>query len=244
MTDNRSWILICFGFRLLTPFTPFTPPGAFTMQRPLSRRLIRFANFAFLFAAVLAISSHAGVLQLFGNIVEYIAPDRLAATADRPARHGRRPAVGRHRALRRQGHVGLQRRSKTGRSRTAAPSPPSTTSRPSRPSATARSTSNGPTPEKVEGSGQGRGNSGVFMMGQYEIQVLDSYDNDTYYDGQCRRGLQAAPAHGQRLPQAGRVADLRHHLECPQVRPAGQAPQTGLRDRAAQRRAWCRTTSS
>jgi hypothetical protein len=41
------------------------------------------------------------------------------------------------------------------------------------------------TPEKVEGSGQGRGNSGVYMMNQYEIQILDSYDNKTYFDGQC-----------------------------------------------------------
>lgn len=40
-------------------------------------------------------------------------------------------------------------------------------------------------PEKVEGSGQGRGNSGVYLMGHYEIQVLDSYENPTYYDGQC-----------------------------------------------------------
>jgi len=41
------------------------------------------------------------------------------------------------------------------------------------------------TPEKVEGSGQGRGNSGVYFMGRYEVQILDSYDNTTYYDGQC-----------------------------------------------------------
>lgn len=40
------------------------------------------------------------------------------------------------------------------------------------------------TPEKVEGSGQGRGNSGVFF-GPYEVQVLDSYENETYFDGQC-----------------------------------------------------------
>jgi hypothetical protein len=38
-------------------------------------------------------------------------------------------------------------------------------------------------PEKVSGSGQGRGNSGVFMLGSYEIQVLDSYQNETYADG-------------------------------------------------------------
>lgn len=41
------------------------------------------------------------------------------------------------------------------------------------------------TPEKVEGNSQGRGNSGVFIFGKYEVQVLDSYDNPTYPDGQC-----------------------------------------------------------
>ncbi len=38
-------------------------------------------------------------------------------------------------------------------------------------------------PLQVEGDSQGRGNSGVFMMGIYEIQVLDCYDNPTYADG-------------------------------------------------------------
>ncbi len=41
------------------------------------------------------------------------------------------------------------------------------------------------TPKKVEGSGQGRGNSGIFLMGLYEVQILDSYGNKTYYDGQA-----------------------------------------------------------
>jgi hypothetical protein len=42
------------------------------------------------------------------------------------------------------------------------------------------------TPEKVMGSSQGRGNSGVFLMeDMYEVQVLDSYNNKTYADGQC-----------------------------------------------------------
>ena len=40
-------------------------------------------------------------------------------------------------------------------------------------------------PIKVEGDGQGRGNSGVFLMNTYEIQVLDSYNNITYADGQA-----------------------------------------------------------
>lgn len=41
------------------------------------------------------------------------------------------------------------------------------------------------TPAEVKGSGQGRGNSGVYMMGKYEVQILDSFENKTYFDGQC-----------------------------------------------------------
>ena len=41
------------------------------------------------------------------------------------------------------------------------------------------------TPGVAKGEGQERGNSGVFLMGIYELQVLDSYQNDTYPDGQA-----------------------------------------------------------
>lgn len=41
------------------------------------------------------------------------------------------------------------------------------------------------TPTPPQGEGQDRGNSGVFLMGMYEVQVLDSYQNDTYPDGQA-----------------------------------------------------------
>jgi hypothetical protein len=41
------------------------------------------------------------------------------------------------------------------------------------------------TPAEVKGNGQGRGNSGILFNGNYEVQVLDSYDNPTYPDGQA-----------------------------------------------------------
>ncbi len=41
------------------------------------------------------------------------------------------------------------------------------------------------TPAVVKGNGQGRGNSGIFLMSRYELQVLDSYNNPTYSNGQA-----------------------------------------------------------
>jgi hypothetical protein len=49
-------------------------------------------------------------------------------------------------------------------------------------------------PATVVSSSQGRGNSGVFFMGRYEVQVLDSYENVSYADGQ------AAALYGQFPP--------------------------------------------
>lgn len=50
------------------------------------------------------------------------------------------------------------------------------------------------TPSPAVGEGQDRGNSGVFLMGLYEVQVLDSYQAQTYPDGQ------AAALYGQYPP--------------------------------------------
>ncbi len=51
-------------------------------------------------------------------------------------------------------------------------------------------------PTRVEGDSQGRGNSGVFLMGLVEIQVLDNYMNPTYADGM------AGAIYGQNPPLA------------------------------------------
>ncbi len=40
-------------------------------------------------------------------------------------------------------------------------------------------------PATVEGEGQGRGNSGIFLQERYELQVLDSYESQTYSNGQA-----------------------------------------------------------
>jgi hypothetical protein len=50
------------------------------------------------------------------------------------------------------------------------------------------------TPATVKGAGQSRGNSGIYLMGLYEIQVLDSYKNPTYSNGQ------AAAVYKQHIP--------------------------------------------
>ncbi|THD69101.1 DUF1080 domain-containing protein [Robertkochia marina] len=40
-------------------------------------------------------------------------------------------------------------------------------------------------PESPRADGQNRGNSGIFLQSLYEVQVLDSYDNPTYVNGQA-----------------------------------------------------------
>ncbi len=54
-------------------------------------------------------------------------------------------------------------------------------------------------PKGIEGTSQGRGNSGIKLMERYEVQILDSYNNRTYADGQ------AASIYGQYPPLVNAV---------------------------------------
>jgi len=77
-------------------------------------------------------------------------------------------------------------------------------------------------PVKVEGVGQGRGNSGVFLMGNYEIQVLDSFETDpskdpnpnpNYADGQASAVYAENPplVNASRKPGAWQTYDIIFH---------------------------------
>lgn len=65
-------------------------------------------------------------------------------------------------------------------------------------------------PEEVKGNGQGRGNSGFYLMGRYEIQVLDSYNNPTYFDGQAASVYKQQPptVNASRKPGEWQTMDI------------------------------------
>ncbi len=154
------------------------------MQRCLSRRLTRIANCSLVLAAMVAISGHAGIFELFAKVVEYVAPIVWpkppiiqAGTAGGPPSDATELFDGKDMSAFKGGEDwkvrdgyftankhDIETRQAFGDCQVHI---------------------EWATPTKVAGHGQGRGNSGVFMMGLYEIQVLDSYDNDTYYDGQA-----------------------------------------------------------
>ncbi|MEM9236335.1 MAG: DUF1080 domain-containing protein [Verrucomicrobiota bacterium] len=68
-------------------------------------------------------------------------------------------------------------------------------------------------PSEVKGEGQGRGNSGVFLMGKYEVQVLDSFENQTYADGQAGAlyGRQKPLVNAARKPGEWQSYDIIFH---------------------------------
>ncbi|MBN2288066.1 MAG: DUF1080 domain-containing protein [Candidatus Glassbacteria bacterium] len=66
------------------------------------------------------------------------------------------------------------------------------------------------TPSPPRGEGQDRGNSGVYIQRNYEVQILDSYDSKTYVDGMCGAIYKISPplVNACRPPGAWQVYDI------------------------------------
>ncbi len=82
-------------------------------------------------------------------------------------------------------------------------------------------------PDSVAGESQSRGNSGIFLQNRYEVQVLDSYENPTYVNGQ------AASLYKQHIPLVNamksplewQVYDIIYHA--PEFNEAGEKIKSG-----------------
>ena len=78
------------------------------------------------------------------------------------------------------------------------------------------------TPADVQGSSQGRGNSGVMINGMYEVQILDSYETPTYADGQAGAlyGQQPPLVNASKPPGQWQTYEI--IFESPRWNPAGE----------------------
>lgn len=65
-------------------------------------------------------------------------------------------------------------------------------------------------PAKITGQSQARGNSGIFLQGIYEVQVLDNYNNRTYSNGQAGSIYKQSPPlkNAMRAPGDWNVYDI------------------------------------
>ena len=79
------------------------------------------------------------------------------------------------------------------------------------------------TPKEVKGHGQERGNSGVYLQGRYEIQVRDSFENKTYFNGQAGAFYEhnAPLVNASRKPGEWQTYDIIYHP--PRVAADGKA---------------------
>ncbi|MDR2119966.1 MAG: DUF1080 domain-containing protein [Tannerella sp.] len=65
-------------------------------------------------------------------------------------------------------------------------------------------------PENISGKSQSRGNSGVYLQGMYEVQVLDNYQSETYVNGQAGSIYKQSPplVNAMRKPGEWNVYDI------------------------------------
>jgi hypothetical protein len=82
-------------------------------------------------------------------------------------------------------------------------------------------------PKKIEGEGQGRGNSGIYLQGLYEIQVLDSYENATYPDGQAAALYKQSPPLVNACRKPGEWQSFDIIFQAPRFDDAGRLKRPG-----------------
>jgi len=84
------------------------------------------------------------------------------------------------------------------------------------------------TPMEVKGNDQGRGNSGLYLGNFGEVQILDSFENDTYPDGQASALYGKFPplVNASRKPGEWQTYDIIAHL--PKVDDAGKVTRPGI----------------
>jgi hypothetical protein len=82
-------------------------------------------------------------------------------------------------------------------------------------------------PLMKEAKDQARANSGVYLQGRYEVQVLDSYMNDTYKMGECAAlyGLLPTSKNANRPPEQWQTYDITFHA--PRVDAQGKVNKSG-----------------
>jgi len=82
-------------------------------------------------------------------------------------------------------------------------------------------------PLMKDAKSQGRANSGVYLQGRYEIQVLDSYHNDTYAKGECAAlyGILGTSKNANKPPEQWQTYDITFHS--PRVDEGGKVTVPG-----------------
>jgi hypothetical protein len=82
-------------------------------------------------------------------------------------------------------------------------------------------------PLMANAKGQGRSNSGVYLQGRYEVQVLDSYNNETYADGSCGAlyKLIAPSKNASKPPEQWQTYDIT--FRAPRVDAQGKVTEKG-----------------
>lgn len=83
-------------------------------------------------------------------------------------------------------------------------------------------------PAEVRGEGQGRGNSGCYLMGLYEVQILDSFENKTYFDGQAGSIYKQTPPMANAMRKPGEWNSYDIIFTTPRFRSNGEVTRPGF----------------